>query len=363
MELKNVSVPDSSKTAVLTNKLKVEIENQIPREIGEEEVLVKVMAVGICGSDIHFYENGRIGRKEVTYPFVLGHESAGIVVEVGEKVTNFKKGDRVAVEPGVSCMKCEYCKKGRYNICPNVQFLSSPPTNGTFTQYLVHPEHFLHRIPDHVTFEEAALVEPLSVGIQACKNSELKRGDDVLITGLGPIGLMTVIAAKEFGAKKIIVSDIEPLRLVLSKKLGATHFINPKEEKLTSRIAEITDGIGVDISIDTSGQPFVINEVIHTIKRGGKLVPIGFPVTENVPLDITQMIMKEIFLITVYRFANTYPLGIEIMASKKYNCNLLITDHFSLDEADLALEKARTTKQTSIKVMVYPNELPAMVKA
>jgi L-iditol 2-dehydrogenase len=355
----NVSLPDSSKTAVLRDKLKVEIENQIPREIGEEEVLVKVMAVGICGSDIHFYEHGRIGRKAVTYPFVLGHESAGVVVKVGKNVTSFKKGDRVAVEPGVSCMKCEYCKKGRYNICPNVQFLSAPPTNGSFTQYIVHPEHFLHSIPDDVSFEEAALVEPLSVGIQACKNAGVMPGDDILVTGLGPIGLMTIIAAKEFGAKKIIVSDIEPLRLVLAKKLGATHFINPKEEQLTSKVLGITNGNGVDISFDTSGQPFVMNEVIQVIKRGGKVVPIGFPVTETVPLDITQMIMKEISLLTVYRFANTYPLGIKMMASKKYDCSLLITDHFSLDEAELALEKARTNKQTSIKIMVYPNELPA----
>jgi len=180
-----------------------------------------------------------------------------------------------------------------------------------------------------------------------------------LVTGLGPIGLMTIIAAKEFGAKKIIVSDIEPLRLVLAKKLGATNFINPKEEQLTSKVLGITNGNGVDISFDTSGQPFVMNEVIQVIKRGGKVVPIGFPVTETVPLDITQMIMKEISLLTVYRFANTYPLGIKMMASKKYDCSLLITDHFSLDEAELALEKARTNKQTSIKIMVYPNELPA----
>ena len=355
----DLSIPKISKTAVLREKLTVQLENHVPKSLGEHDVLVKVMAVGICGSDIHFYEHGRIGKKAVTFPFVLGHECSGIVIDIGESVTDFKKGDRVAVEPGISCMKCEHCKRGKYNICPNVKFLSSPPTDGAFTQYIIHPEHFLHHIPDNMTFEEASLVEPLSVGIQACKNTNVTPGDDVLITGLGPIGLTAIIAAKEFGAKNIIVSDIEPFRLVLAKKLGATHFINPREEQLTQRVLDITNGHGIDKSIDTSGQPFVINEVIDVIKRGGKLVPIGFPVTENVPLNITQMIFKEISLITVYRYANTYPLGINTISSKKHDLKLLITDYFSLDEVDVALERARANKQTSIKVMVYPNEVPS----
>lgn len=355
----DLTVPKTSKTAVLREKLTVQLEDHTPKMLGERDVLVKVMAVGICGSDIHFYEHGRIGKKEVTFPFVLGHECSGIVLDIGKTVTDFKKGDRVAVEPGISCMKCEHCKRGKYNICPNVNFLSSPPTDGAFTQYIIHPEHFLHPIPDNMTYEEAALVEPLSVGIQACKNSTVTPGDDVLITGLGPIGLTAVIAAKEFGAKKIIVSDIEPFRLLLAKKLGATHFINSREEQLRNRVLDITSGNGVDKSIDTSGQPIVINEVIDIIKRGGKLVPIGFPVTENVPLNITHMIFKEISLITVYRYANTYPLGINMISSKRYDLKLLITDYFSLDEVDIALERARTNKQTSIKVMVYPNEVPS----
>lgn len=351
----SLMVPEKTKVAVLQKPLQIGIEERPLPKLGAKDVLVKIAAVGVCGSDVHYYEHGRIGSKKVEYPLVLGHESSGMVVDVGDEVTKVKAGDRVAIEPGVACFTCEYCKLGKYNLCPSVRFLASPPVDGAFAEYIIHPEHFLYPIPDHLSFEESTLVEPLSVGIHACRRAGIKLGDTVLISGLGPIGLTALIAVKAFGAKQIIVSDIEPFRLKLAEQLGATHIINAKEYQIPVEVAKFTQEKGVDVVIDTSGQPAVLDDAISVIKRGGKLVPIGFPNVEKVPLNITQMLFKEIDLCAIYRYTNTYPLGIEILASGKYDVKPLITHRYSLAETGAALEQARKNKKTSMKVIVYPN--------
>ncbi|UUZ84703.1 alcohol dehydrogenase catalytic domain-containing protein [Paenibacillus sp. P26] len=261
--------PLTVKAAVLQKPMQVVMEERALAALGDRDVLVKVMAVGVCGSDIHYYEHGRIGRKKVEHPLIQGHECSGIVAKVGAGVTRLKVGDRVAVEPGISCFQCEYCKAGKYNLCPSVKFLSSPPVDGAFAEYIVHPEHLLFPIPDHLSFEEATLVEPLSVGIHACRRAGLEAGSTVLIAGMGPVGLTAIIAARALGAGKIIVTDVEPFRLRLAGELGASVCIHALEQNAAEAVAQTTDHKGVDMVIDTSGQAGVIDSSIEWMKRGG----------------------------------------------------------------------------------------------
>lgn len=351
----DAAIPALTKAAVLQETRKIGFEERPVGRLGPGDVLVKVMAVGVCGSDVHFFEHGRIGSRRVEFPHVLGHECAGVVVSVGDKVTRWKPGDRVAVEPGIACFRCAYCKAGKYNICPEVKFLSAPPTDGAFTEYLVHPDHLLHAIPGHLSFDTASLAEPLSVGLHAVERAGVGPGSTVLITGLGPIGQTALIAALAYGAKTVIVSDIEPFRLELARKLGATHVVNSREQSLADAVEQAAGSEGVDIAMDTSGQPAVIDTAIPMIRRGGKMLSIGFPSSEKVPINVTGMIMKEIDYLTVYRFANVFPLAIELLASGRFDTDVLLTDRFPLEQTQEALERARMNKQSSLKVVVHPH--------
>ncbi|RST61775.1 NAD(P)-dependent alcohol dehydrogenase [Siminovitchia terrae] len=343
------------KAAYLQGVLEVGVEDVKVPTITGKEVLVKVMAVGICGSDIHYYAHGRIGQRKVQYPHIQGHECAGIVVAVGEEVSRFKIGDRVAVEPGVACQTCEWCKEGRYNLCPDVQFLSTPPVKGAFVQYLKHREDYLFSIPDTLSFENATLAEPLSVGLHAVKRGGLQPGATVVISGMGPVGLMTVLAAKAFGAKEIIVSDMEPLRLEMAKKLGATRVINVAKDDMVAVVEEATLGPGVDMILETSGNVKALQSSIELTKRGGAIVVIGFPAKDEVPLNVILMLQKEIDLYSVYRYTNTYPLAISLLESMGNKVNEIITDRYSIDEIEKAMEQANTNRSGSLKVMIYPN--------
>ncbi len=326
-------------------------------DIRDDEVLVKVMAVGICGSDIHYYEHGRIGRYVVEKPLILGHECAGVVEAVGSGVTRFKAGDRVAVEPGMTCGRCSACKEGRYNLCPDVQFLATPPVDGAFAQYIKHREDFLFPIPDRLSYEEAALNEPFSVGIHAANRAGVKPGHTVAIMGIGPVGLMAVVAAKAYGAERIIAVDLEPIRLEAALKLGATHAVNIKESDPVQAVREATDGIGADVAFETAGNPKALQSALHAVRRGGKLAIVGLPPQEEVALNIPWIADNELDIFGIFRYANTYPQGISMLASGASDVSSLITDRYPLEQTKEALERARTNKSGSLKVVVYPNGL------
>ncbi len=312
------------------------------------EVLVKVEAVGICGSDIHYYQHGHIGARKVQYPHIQGHEFAGTVVEVGEQVTNFAVGDRVTVEPGVPCRMCEKCRSGKYNLCDQVVFLSTPPHKGALRQYISHPEDFVFPIPDELTFEEATLAEPLSVAIHALKRANLRPGMRILITGMGPVGLMCVCAASFYNASEIVVTDMVKHKLQVATELGATSTIEIPLETIPEDY--------FDIVIETSGARPALQSGIRALKKGGKLVSIGFPKDAEVPIDLTMMLQRELDLITVYRYANTFPLAISILKELKEVVGTVITSTFELEHIDEAMKKATETHLDSIKVIVYPNK-------
>ncbi|MCM3270842.1 NAD(P)-dependent alcohol dehydrogenase [Paenibacillus elgii] len=348
-------LPEKMKAAIMKEPLRIEIEEVDVPEPRGNEVLVKVMAVGVCGSDIHYYEHGRIGNYIVEKPMILGHECAGIVAQIGPDVRNLQVGDRVAIEPGVTCGKCENCKAGRYNLCPDVEFLATPPYDGAFVQYLRHREDFLFKIPHELSFEEAALNEPFSVGIHAAKRLQIEPGSTVAIMGMGPVGLMAVVAAKAFGASKIIVTDLEDNRLEAAKALGAHHAINVRTQDANQVIKELTDGKGADAALETAGNPKALQTALGALKRGGKLAVIGLPAQNEVGLHIPFISEYEVEIYGIFRYANTYPQGIQFLSSGISDLSLLITDRYELDQTQEAMERARTNKAGSLKVVVYPN--------
>ncbi|MBB6690281.1 NAD(P)-dependent alcohol dehydrogenase [Cohnella xylanilytica] len=348
-------LPKTIRAAILNRPMEVEtIELPMP-EIGPDEVLVKVMAVGVCGSDVHYYEHGRIGPYVVEAPLILGHECAGIVAAAGEKATRFRPGDRVAIEPGVVCGRCDACKSGRYNLCPSVKFLATPPVHGAFAQYIAMREDFLFPIPDSLSFEEAAMNEPFSVGIHAAKRAGLQPGTTLAVMGMGPVGLMAVVAAKAFGVAEIIVADLEPIRLEAALRLGAAHAINIRERDPLAEIKRLTGGAGVDAAFETAGNPKALQTALLSLKRGGKLSIVGLPPQDGIELNVPFIADNEVDIYGVFRYANTYPQGIAFLSSGIADVASLITDRYPLEKAGEALERARTNKSGSLKVMVYPN--------
>ncbi|EXX91651.1 alcohol dehydrogenase [Paenibacillus darwinianus] len=345
------------KAAIMHSTREIRIEELPVPQIGPDEVLIKVIAVGICGSDLHYYSHGRIGKYVVDKPFILGHECAGDVAAVGADVRRFAVGDRVAVEPGVTCGRCAACKEGRYNLCPDVEFLATPPFDGAFVQYIKIREDFVFPIPDSLSYEEAALVEPFSVGIHAAVRTKLQPGSTVAIMGMGPVGLMAVAAAKAYGASTIIATDLEPLRLEAARQMGATHIINVREQDPNEAIRTFTNGRGVDAAWETAGSPKALQSALGSLRRGGKLAVVGLPAQDETPLNVPLIADNEVDIYGIFRYANTYPKGIEFLASGIVDASRLVTDKFALEQTQEAMERALNQKSECLKIVVYPNGL------
>ena len=355
---KPLELPKTMKAAVMTDTFQIEMEERPVPEVGGDEVLVQVMAVGVCGSDIHYYEHGRIGPYVVEKPLILGHECAGIVAAVGDQVEGLKPGDRVAIEPGITCGVCSFCKSGRYNLCPHVRFLATPPIDGAFVQYIKHRADFLYPIPDSLSFEAAALNEPLSVGIHAANRARLKAGETVAIIGMGPVGLMAVVAAKAYGAGKIFVSDLEPARMEAALKLGADHAIDASVGDVAAELRRLNGNRGADVAFETAGHPAALKTAMSVLERGGRLSIVGLPPQDEIPLNIPAIADNEFDIYGIFRYANTYPQGISILSSGVSDVDVMITDRYPLEQTQAALDRARTNKSGSLKVVVYPNGLP-----
>lgn len=341
--------------AIMDEQLSIsvkQIDIPVPKE---NEALIKVYCIGICGSDVHYYEHGRIGRYVVQEPIILGHELAGEVVEVGKRVSNIAVGDRVAVEPGVTCGQCDYCKSGRYNLCPDVVFLATPPVNGAWAEYIVMPSDYLFKLPDSMSYEEGAMLEPLSVGFHAMMRGKVQPFDRVLITGLGPIGLLAGQAAKLFGVSEIYGTDVVPFRRQLAMEMGFTAALDPVKENVQERINELTKGSGVTLVVESSGNARAMADTIKLVRRGGRIVFVGLPADSVIPMDMGQFIDGEIDAYGVFRYANTYPAAIQALQHSSLDIEKIVTHRFALTDTQAALEVARKEKDTSIKVMIYPN--------
>jgi len=344
-----------AKAAVLYKPFDLRVEEVEVREPADDEVVIRVKAVGICGSDIHFYKEGKIGKFVVEKPLILGHEAAGEIVEVGKGVKERKVGDRVAIEPGIPCRKCEYCKGGRYNLCPDMKFLSCPPYDGFFVEFAVVPWDFTFILPEGISFEEGAMVEPLSVGMQAAKRSGVSAGDTVAILGAGPIGLCTLQVVKAFGASPIIITDVVPFRLELAKKMGATYVINAKEEDVVAKINELTNGRGVDVTFECAGQTATTQITPYITKPGGVITLVGVTSEEVYPMPMLEIAhMRELDVRGVFRYANVHSLTVKLLGEGKLDAKPLITHSFSLDQAKEALDFVDKNKDKVIKGVIKP---------
>jgi len=318
------------KAAILYKLKDMRIEEIDIPQISSNEVLVKMKRVGICGSDIHFYLKGRIASYAVEKPLILGHECSGEIVEVGEKVSNLRPGQRVVIEPGFVCGKCSYCRGGRYNLCREVKFYGAPHFHGAFAEYVKAPEQNVYPIPESISYEEGAMIEPLAVGMMATKMGQVGVNDIVTVLGAGPIGQMALQAAKVHGAPEIYVTDVIDYRLEYAKKYGANEVINVAKEDVISIIKDLTDGEGVDVVIDTSGAPSAIRQAIDIVKPGGRIVLVGYP-SGDVPLPLAEVISRELTLQGIHRYANVYPAAIKAVSSGKAVVKPYVTHVFPFD--------------------------------
>jgi L-iditol 2-dehydrogenase len=318
------------KAAVLHKPLDMRIEYLDVPEISPLDVLVRIKRVGICGSDVHFYLQGRISSFIVEKPIILGHECSGEIAEVGEKVTNVKVGQRVIIEPGFTCGVCEYCRSGRYNLCRDVRFYGTPPYNGAFAEYVSAPAHNVYPMPDNMTYGEGAMIEPLAVGMMAAKRGGVTVNDSVAIFGAGPIGLLALQAAKSHGVIDAYVIDVIDYRLDYALKLGAENAINASKENVPEQIMQLTGKKGVDVVIEASGSIKALQQALHIVKPGGRIVLVGYPLVE-VPLLIDRILEKELNILGVHRYANVFPAAIKCVSSGKIDVKTLITHVFPLE--------------------------------
>ena len=328
-------------------------EIEVP-EVGEKEVLVQLEYVGICGSDVHYFHHGNCGAYKVNLEedYMLGHECAGTVVKVGANVKDLKVGDKVALEPGITCGQCEFCKAGKYNLCPDVVFLATPPVQGCYEEYIAFPENMCFKLPENMTTKEGCLIEPLSVGFHAANQGDVQVGESVVILGAGCIGLVTLLACKAHGAGNIIVADIVDARLEKAKELGATHVINSKEVNALEEIARLTGGKGADKVFETAGSPITIARTAFAVKRGGTITLVGLSAQEEINYNFAQIMDKEATIKSVFRYRNIYPKAIEAVSAGAIDVNGIVTHEFDLEHIQEAFEEAINNKTDLVKAVI-----------
>jgi len=336
-----------NQAAVLYAPHDIRIEERAVPKPGPREVLIEIKAVGVCGSDVHYYEHGRIGSYVVRQPLILGHESAGVIVDVGEGVGRERIGQRVAIEPGVPDGVCRQCRTGHYNLCPNVRFFGTPPIDGAFTNYVTILSDFAYALPDQMSDEEGALIEPLSVGLWACRKAKLRGGDHVLITGAGPVGILAMKVALALGVTEITMTDISPQRLEVARKLGATRTVNVAQQSLADA------GVEADVLIECSGNQRALKDGILALQPAATAVAVGMGPGEEASIPLSFIQNREIILTGTFRYANTYADAIALVASGHIDLKPVITGHYTLAEAEQALQ-ATQNDLANIKSVVVP---------
>jgi L-iditol 2-dehydrogenase len=308
----------------------------------QDEVLVRILSVGVCGSDVHYYEHGRIGDFVVLSPLVLGHESSGQIVEVGSGVSAARVGERVAIEPGAPCGRCSQCRAGRYNLCPDIRFHGTPPVDGTLSEFVAVKSALAFTVPDEISDNAAALLEPLSVGIWANRKAGTGVGTSLLIAGAGPIGLVTTQVARALGATRIAVSDVNRNRLSTALACGATEIAVPGTDEVAGEF---------DAFIDCSGNATAIGAGVRAVRPGGSVVLVGMGADElRLPLGVIQQ--RELLITGTFRYADTWPTAIALAASGQVSLDDLVTGEYGLAEVEQALTAGRDP--LSIKSMVRP---------
>jgi L-iditol 2-dehydrogenase len=325
---------------------------EVPRPAcAPEELLINVKEIGVCGSDLHYFNDGRIGDHVVTVPHTLGHEASGVVVQVGERTSGFSVGDRVTMEPGVPCMSCESCREGRYNLCPEVRFTGAPPYQGMFREFVSHDARFVYHVPDGVSFTQAALAEPLAVAHNAVRRAGVQPGDTVLVTGAGPIGFSCIQMARIAGAARIIASEPLPFRRGVALKVGADNVLDPGAGPLSKMVQEITGGRMCDCVLEASGADQAIADAIRCIRKGGRVVYVGMG-KGTVGIPHAEVLKKEATLLGIYRYANDFRPVIELLAAGRLDVDAWVSHRFPLARIAEAITTANDPAVDKLKVMV-----------
>jgi L-iditol 2-dehydrogenase len=309
-----------------------------------DQVLIRVESVGICGSDVHYYKHGAIGPYVVEKPLILGHELSGVITDVGKDIAKNRIGARVAVEPQRACKVCKQCKAGRYNLCPDIEFYATPPINGAFCEFVKIQSSFAYDIPDNISFDAAALIEPMSVCIWAAQKAGIESGSTVLIAGAGPIGVIMAQVAKAVGAKDVVVTDVIDKRLDFVKGYGATRTINSTTESAGNE--------KFDVFIDACGVPSAVYAGIKSTGPAGRVLLVGLG-SDDMNLPVSHIQNNEIIVTGVFRYANTWPIAIDLVASGKVNLDAIVTHHFGLTDVEDGLRA--TANPDAMKVMIHPN--------
>jgi len=326
-------------------------EIDIPLDVGPDDVLVRTAIVGVCGSDVHYYTHGRIGPFVVDAPMVLGHEVSGIVEAVGSRVTTLEPGDRVCMEPGIPDPTSRASKLGIYNVDPSVRFWATPPVHGCLVPHVVHPAAFTYALPDAVSLEEGAMVEPLAIGLQAATRARIKPGDVAVVVGAGPIGIMTALSALAAGCSRVLISDVMAEKLKIAGGYPNVHPVNVTQESLAEVVAEATGDWGADVVFEASGAPGAFEGLFGLARPGGALVLIGMPV-EPVTIDIVGAQARELRIETVFRYANVFDRALELIASGAIDLKPLITGTYDFEDSIAAFERAAQGQPDDVKIQI-----------
>lgn len=337
---------------VLEEKGRLSLRNvELKERLGPRDVRIELKHVGICGSDIHYYTHGGIGRRVVTAPMILGHEAAGVILEVGPEVTTLAPGDRVCMEPGIPNPNSRASREGIYNVDPDVTFWATPPVHGVMRPLVIHPADFCFRLPDHVSTAEGAMVEPLAVGLHAAAKASITPGDVALVIGAGTIGLVTALSALSGGCSRVIVSDVVPARLEVARALGAVTPVDVAMQDLSAIVAGATGGWGADLVFEASGSPVVAPTLFDQVRPGGTVVYIGMP-GAPVSIDVGAAQRKEATIKPTYRYAHVFERAVRLIASGRMNVKPLITETYNFADSIRAFEYAASPDPSSIKVQV-----------
>ena len=341
------------KTVVLTGIGQMEMRDvPLPVIKNSTDVLIKMAAIGVCGSDVHYYVSGKIGSQVVEYPFTVGHEGAGTVEEVGSAVKDLKPGDRIAIDPAISCFQCDQCEAGRHHTCRKLRFLGCPgQLEGCLSEYIVMPRESCYKIRDAMTFEQATLSEPLAIGLYAVKKSMPMRKAAIGILGAGPIGLSVLLAARAFGAEKIYMTDKIDERLGFALNAGADWTGNPDTIDIVQSVNEL-EAAQLDVVFECCGQQDALDQAIELLKPGGELVLIGIPAVDRVSFIIDKMRRKEICIKNIRRQVGCVQATLDMIDDKMIEVDSMVTHRFALEQTQEAFDLVAKYGNGVIKAMI-----------
>jgi len=342
------------KAVMLTGLRQMEVRDVPEPGIEKDtDVLLKIERVGVCGSDVHYYETGRIGSQIVEYPYITGHECAGTVRAIGKSVTRVKVGDEVVIDPAVSCYECPQCKLGRENTCYELRFLGTPGQGpGCLCEYLVMPQEACYPTEGELTLEQAVICEPLAIGAYSVQQARLPEQANITILGSGPIGLCTFVSAKAENVNSCYMTEKIPERIEVARQAGATWVGNPDEQDVVSEILK-QQPLGVDVAFECAGEQETVDQCVDLLRPGGTLILTGIPRFDRVSLAIDLIRRKEITIVNIRRQNDCTQKAIDLIASRRIDVDFMITHHFGIDETQKAFELVAEYRDGVVKAMIH----------